>query len=72
VVGFFGGGMIAALVAKIAGAMRGCRPPEGFPACDTWAFVLPGMLIGAVVVPVIAIRRLRRSQRTPDDTNGTR
>jgi hypothetical protein len=59
VIGFFGGGMIAALVAKIVGAARGCVPPEGFPACSTWSFVLPGALLGAVLLPIAAVRRLR-------------
>jgi hypothetical protein len=62
VIGFFGGGMIAALVAKIVGAVRGCVPPEGFPACNTWSFVLPGALLGAVGLPTAAIRRLRHGR----------
>jgi hypothetical protein len=62
VIGFFGGGMIAALVAKVVGAARGCVPPEGFPACDTWSFVLPGALIGAVLLPTAAIWRLRKGR----------
>lgn len=64
VVGFFGGGMIAALVAKIAGSARGCIPPEGFPACDIWSFVIPGALLGMVGLPVMAILRLRRGRRS--------
>ena len=72
VVGFFGGGMIAALVAKIAGAARGCVPPEGFPACDTWSFVLPGALIGAVLLPTVAIHRLRRSRKNAGAPTETR
>jgi hypothetical protein len=62
VIGFFGGGMIAALVAKIVGSVRGCVPPEGFPACNTWSFVLPGAFLGAVVLPIVAIRRLRQGR----------
>jgi len=62
VVGFFGGGMIAALVAKVVGALRGCVPPEGFPACNTWSFVLPGALMGALGLPTLAMLRLRRGR----------
>jgi hypothetical protein len=65
-VGFFGGVMIAALVAKIVGSARGCVPPEGFPACNTWSFVLPGALLGAVVLPAAALRRLRESRTSHD------
>lgn len=67
VVGFFGGGMMAALVAKIVGSARGCVPQEGFPACDTWSFVLPGALLGAVLLPAVAIRRLRQSRSGSPD-----
>lgn len=71
VAGFFGGGMIAALVAKIAGVVRGCIPPEGFPACDTWAFVLPGALLGAVLLPTLAIRRLRQARLDASESRET-
>jgi hypothetical protein len=68
VVGFFGGGMMGALVAKVVGSARGCIPIEGFPACNTWSFVLPGALIGAVILPAVSIYRLRQSRtgRRPD------
>jgi hypothetical protein len=72
VVGFFGGGMIGALVGKIAGAVRGCVPPEGFPACETWAFVLPGALLGAVLLPTIAVRRLRQGRTSASEPTDTR
>ena len=68
-VGFFGGGMMAALVAKIVGSARGCIPPEGFPACNTWSFVLPGALLGAILLPGMALWRLRQS-RTGDRPDG--
>jgi hypothetical protein len=70
-VGFFGGGMIAALVAKIVGSARGCIPPEGFPACNIWSFVLPGALVGALVLPAAAIWRLRQSRaaQRPDQNS---
>jgi hypothetical protein len=68
VIGFFGGGMIAALVAKVVGATRGCVPPEGFPACNTWSFVLPGAFLGMVGLPIAAIWRLRAGRaRAPSN-----
>ena len=66
-IGFFGGGMIAVLVAKIVGAVRGCVAPEGFPACQTWEFLLPGALIGLVGLPVAAILRLRKGRKSAGD-----
>ena len=62
-VGFFGGGMMAALVAKIVGSAQGCVPPEGFPACNTWSYVLPGAVLGGIGLPAAAIRRLRQARR---------
>ena len=68
VVGFFGGGMIGALVAKIVGSARGCIPMEGFPACNVWSFVLPAAVLGAIGLPTAALWRLRqvRTETRPD------
>jgi len=60
--------MIAVLIAKIAGAVRGCIPPEGFPACNTWEFLWPGALIGLVGLPLAALLRLHRGRTTPGNT----
>jgi len=58
--GFFSGGMIAVLVGKFVGSMQGCKPPEGLPACNWWVYAGIGALIGAITLPVIALRRLNR------------
>jgi hypothetical protein len=70
-IGFFGGGMIAVLIAKIAGAAQGCAPPKGFPACNTFEFLFVGALIGLIGLPTIAILRLRRGRRSagPETTS---
>ncbi len=65
--GFFSGGMIAVLVAKIVGLARGCEPSNGLPACDWHAFMLTGALIGMVTLPAGAIWRLRGKRRTDDE-----
>lgn len=57
--GFFGGGMIAVLIGKIVGSVRGCQPPEGLPACDWGSYALVGMVIGVVGLPLVSIMRLR-------------
>jgi len=59
VAGFFGGGMIAVLVAKVIGGFRGCQPPEGLPACDWEKYMIVGALIGVVGLPLVSIMRLR-------------
>lgn len=61
--GFFSGGMIAVLVGKFVGSMQGCRPPEGLPACNWWVYAGIGALLGAITLPVLALRRLNRGRR---------
>jgi len=62
VAGFFSGGMIAVLVAKFVGSMQGCKPPEGLPACNWWVYAAIGAVVGAITLPVIALRRLSRAR----------
>ncbi len=59
--GFFSGGMIAVLIGKFVGSMQGCRPTEGLPACNWWVYAGVGALVGALTLPVLALRRLNRS-----------
>ena len=65
--GFFSGGMIAVLIAKIAGWARGCAPPSGLPACDWHVFMLTGALIGMVTLPAGVIWRLRGKRKAEDE-----
>jgi len=60
VAGFFSGGMIAVLVGKFVGSMQGCKPPEGLPACNWWVYAGIGAVVGALTLPVLAVRRLSR------------
>ena len=62
VAGFFSGGMIAVLVAKFVGSMRGCEPPQGLPACNWWVYAGIGGMIGAATLPVLTLRRLRQGR----------
>ena len=62
--GFFSGGMIAVLVAKVVGWARGCEPPNGLPACDWHLFMLTGALLGMITLPAAVIWRLRGKGRT--------
>jgi MFS family permease len=61
VAGLFSGGMIGVFIAKVVGSIRGCEPMEGLPACDWHVYAGIGMLIGVLTLPVLALRRLRRS-----------
>jgi hypothetical protein len=62
VAGFFSGGMIAVLVGKFVGSMQGCKPPEGLPACNWWVYAAIGAIVGALTLPVLALRRLSRNR----------
>ncbi len=66
--GFFGGGMVGALVAKVVGSARNCAPPEGMPACNTWSYVLPAAVVGVVLLPSLVFWRLRRGRGGPGNS----
>ena len=66
VAGFFSGGMIAVFVGKVVGSVRGCQPAEGLPACNWWVYAGIGAVIGALTLPVLALRRLMRAP--PDES----
>ncbi|HJQ21181.1 MAG TPA: hypothetical protein VJ867_12600 [Gemmatimonadaceae bacterium] len=71
IVGFFGGGMIAMLVGKVVDGITGCKPDAGLPVCSWWRYWWAGGFIGGVLLPTVAIRRLRRGRATPADVTGT-
>ena len=58
--GFFSGGMVGVLVAKLVGMAQGCRPAEGLPACNWWVYAGVGAVLGALTLPVLALSRLNR------------
>jgi hypothetical protein len=61
--GFFGGGMIAVLIAKIVGAVQGCTPnAENGAPCNWFNYATVGALVGMVLFPTTAVLLLRRSR----------
>lgn len=63
IAGFFGGGMIAVLVAKIIGAARGCpADPETGAPCDWFTYLVVGACVGVIFLPGAAIWRMRRGR----------
>jgi hypothetical protein len=61
--GFFGGGMMAVLLAKIVGWFRRCEPDPGLPACDWHVYMIVGALAGLVVLPAGVFWRLKRGSK---------
>ena len=63
-VGLFGGAMIFVLIAKIVGAFRGCTPdPETGAPCNWLIFAACGAVIGLIVIPTVALTRMRGGER---------
>jgi hypothetical protein len=64
VIGLAGGGMIAVLVAKIVGAIRGCVPDaETGAPCGWFIFAAWGAVSGLIILPSVAIWRMRHGKR---------
>jgi hypothetical protein len=53
--------MVAVLVAKIVGAVQGCPAGEHGQPCNWHLYAGAGAIVGAVSLPILALRRLRRS-----------
>ena len=58
--GWWSGGMIAVLVAKVVVMVQRCPAGEHGQPCNWYLYALAGALIGAISLPVLALRRLRR------------
>ena len=59
-VGFWSGGMVAVLVGRIVEGLRQSPSCEGLPICNWTSYALIGAVLGAVTLPVLVLRRLRR------------
>jgi hypothetical protein len=61
--GFFGGGMIAVLIAKIVGAAQRCTPDaETGAPCNWYTYAVFGAGAGMVLFPAIAVTLMRRGR----------
>jgi hypothetical protein len=58
--GFWSGGMVAVLIGRIVEGLRGSPSCDGLPICNWNVYAAVGALIGAVTLPVLVLRRLRR------------
>ena len=59
-IGVSSGGMVAVLVGRIVEGLRQSPSCEGLPVCNWPSYALVGAVLGAVTLPVLALRRLRR------------
>jgi hypothetical protein len=58
--GWAGGAMIAVMLAKIVGWITKCQAGERGEPCNWFTFAVFGALTGAILLPTIAIWKLRR------------
>ncbi|NUP56133.1 MAG: hypothetical protein HOQ17_00700 [Gemmatimonadaceae bacterium] len=63
IVGFFGTGMIAILVAKLVGGMTGCavEAETGAP-CNWLTYAVRGGVLGMILLPTFIIWRMRKTR----------
>lgn len=65
-IGFFGGGMIAVLLAKIVSQARHELQCEGLPTCNWLTWAARGGVVGMIILPTISVWRLKRGDATHD------
>ena len=70
-IGFAGGGMIAVLVAKIAGGLQRCPADKDTGAPCSWLrYAVFGMVIGTILVPTITIWLFHRGRARANKLRG--
>lgn len=70
-IGGASGAMSGVFLGKAVGFFSRCEPQPGLPACDWWVFAIWGAVVGAVSLPILALWRLRRSDRVTDQAAGS-
>lgn len=68
--GALGGAMVAVLIAKLVGTLQRCEPTEGLPACNWHIYAGWGALVGVLILPTMALWRVRQSHAAEDATTG--
>ena len=58
--GFWSGGMVAVLIGRIVEGLRGSPSCDGLPMCNWTVYAATGAPIGAISLPLLVLRRLRR------------
>ncbi len=65
-IGFFGGGMISVLIAKIVSQALNEPQCEGLPTCNWLTWAARGGVVGMVILPTISVWRLKRGDAEHD------
>jgi MFS family permease len=64
VAGMFSGGMVAVLIGRLVEGVRRSPSCEGLPICNWYVYWWVGAVLGAVSLPILVLRRLRRRDTT--------
>jgi uncharacterized membrane protein len=65
-IGFFGGGMISVLIAKIVSQALNEPQCEGLPTCNWLTWAARGGVVGMIILPVVSVWRLKRGDAEHD------
>jgi hypothetical protein len=65
-IGFFGGGMISVLVAKIVSQALNEPQCEGLPTCNWLTWAARGGVLGMIILPTVSVWRLKRGDAEHD------
>ena len=57
-IGFFGGGMISVLLAKIVSQALNEPQCEGLPTCNWLTWAARGGVVGMIILPIVSVWRL--------------
>ncbi len=65
-IGFFGGGMISVLIAKIVSQALNEPQCEGLPTCNWLTWAARGGVVGMIILPTVSLWRLKRGDAAHD------
>lgn len=69
VAGAFSGGMVGVFASVMVRELTQGPTCEGIPTCDWHIYMFVGALIGALSLPALALRRIRRAGRTDNHSD---
>ena len=58
--GFWSGGMVAVLIGRMVETLRQTPSCDGLPICNWASYAVVGAVVGAITLPVLVLRRLKR------------
>ena len=71
-IGFFGGGMISVLIAKVVTQALNEPQCEGLPTCNWLTWAARGGVVGMIILPTISVWRLKRGDADNDRSRSVR